>query len=256
MPPSSRKRNKGKERKAKQQAKKEEKTRVCLRNLWKERATNSTCNHGCDIIPADGHPISNFMDEFYMNLFKKCMNQDSDRVIFKAMRHTLETQLEVWNNESYRKLAISIFIAIGTNNLLKEETSPTDIAHAIVLLEHYNGSGDIVESMLQSPVLSSKLRDLNPTSSSRRDCLKFYRKRTTCKCLKKLHLEARKTEPKVGLCYHCKEEKERASLSVCSRCMVYQYCSRECQVVDWPSHEAKCDLYSRRNKNNMARRLD
>ena len=92
-------------------------------------------------------------------------------------------------------------------------------------------------------------QDLQPdVSSGRRDCLKFYRKRTMCKCLKKMHLEARKTLPKLGKCWHCKKEVERSALSLCSICKVMQYCSRECQVADWPVHERICVEYVHAHK--------
>ena len=96
-----------------------------------------------------------------------------------------------------------------------------------------------------------KRRDLEPDiSNTWRDALKFYRKRTSCKCLKKLHLEARKNKPKMGLCWYCDKDMERVLLSLCSRCMVSQYCSRECQVADWPKHESVCDQFVRQQEMN------
>jgi hypothetical protein len=65
--------------------------------------------------------------------------------------------------------------------------------------------------------------------------------------LKKMHLEARKTIPKVGFCWHCKDEKERVLLSVCSRCMIDQYCSRECQLANLSGHKKDCDAYVHAN---------
>ena len=106
---------------------------------------------------------------------------------------------------------------------------PACIAHFILGLEHYDVDGII--SVLNSQMFALKLRDLDAgVTSEKRDALKFFRKRTSCKCLKKMHLEARKSTPKMGLCWHCEQEKERVSLSVCSRCMTDQYCSRECQI--------------------------
>ena len=60
---------------------------------------------------------------------------------------------------------------------------------------------------------------------------------------KRMHLEARKTVPKLGKCYHCKLVKERAMLMVCGRCGIAQYCSRKCQMAHWPSHKCDCDIY-------------
>ena len=57
MPPSSRKRNKGKDRKAKQLAKKEENERTSVHKLWTKLAKASTCNHGCGAMIPDDHPV-------------------------------------------------------------------------------------------------------------------------------------------------------------------------------------------------------
>jgi len=58
-----------------------------------------------------------------------------------------------------------------------------------------------------------------------------------------MHSEARKTTPKLGLCWGCEKEVERTALSVCSRCMIEKYCSRECQLADWRDHKEQCDDY-------------
>ena len=243
MPSSSRKRNKGKERKAKALAKKEEKDKEDAYAFWRS-AKSMGCNHGHASSIPDDHPVFNFMDQFCLYLcYKRLVLSQVLREIFKSHRH-------IWNDESYRKLAIGILIHIGTNMLLLEErelSGPICVAQFIIALEHYNGTNDI-DSVRNKRVVTLKWRDLGISSSERRDVLKFFRKRTTCKCLKKLHLEARKT-PKLGLCKHCSSEQGRVTLSVCSRCMIEQYCSRECQVADWPEHESHCDAYVEANTN-------
>ena len=122
------------------------------------------------------------------------------------------------------------------------------LVQSIVLLEHYNGTNDL-DSVIHSRVVMLKWRQLYiATKCVERDVLKFYRKRTTCKCLKNMHLEARKTIPKMGSCWGCDKDMERVLLSLCSRCMVSQYCSRECQVADWPKHESVCDQFVRQQE--------
>ena len=116
-----------------------------------------------------------------------------------------------------------------------------DIARSIVVLEHHHTGS--LQMALCSQAAAFKRRDLYVVSSSRRDALKFFSKRTSCSCLKKMHREARRTLPKMGVCWGCLEEKKRVSLSVCSNCMITQYCSRKCQVADWPRHKTKCDVY-------------
>ena len=49
--------------------------------------------------------------------------------------------------------------------------------------------------------------------------------------------------PKMGQCAHCQKSKERSNLMTCGRCKVVQYCSRGCQVANWPEHIDGCGLY-------------
>ena len=190
---------------------------------------------------SDDHPVSSFMDQFFINLYQKRM------IVSKNLRAIFQTHKQIWNNESYRKIVLETLIRIGTNMLLKDKSDMiwhVFTAQAIIAIEHYNGKVGI-ESVMNSRVVASKWRDLSLFSigSRRRDALKFFRKRTSCKCLKKIHLEARKALPKVGQCMNCDKEMERVSLSVCSQCMVHQYCSRKCQIAAWPDHKRSCVEY-------------
>jgi len=249
MPASSRKRNKGKERKAKQQAKKEESERADARIFWRGWVKGAECDHGCVVMLSDDHPVSSFMDTFHLILHHK-RSETIDHVVSQTLGELFKSHKQLWNNEDYRRLVLDILVRIGTNALLCEAGTnlPVCTAHCIKILEYYDGTDDI-NSVMNSRVVILKRRDLNPRASSiKRDTLKFFRKRISCKCLKKMHLEARKTEPKTGKCFHCKVQKERVSLSVCSQCMVHQYCSRECQVANWSAHERHCGILVHHHK--------
>ena len=163
----------------------------------------------------------------------------------KYLQDTFTRHQEVWDNESNREMAINMFIAIGTNLLLSNKRGNSFLAQATVILENYDGIGII--STLNSRVTATKMRDLLGSSAKHRDELKFFRKRTSCKCLKDMHLEVRKVSPKLGTCYHCKEEKGRALLMVCSRCRIAHYCSRQCQVANWSGHKRECNILRLRN---------
>ena len=110
MPSSrNRKKNKGKERKAK----KVEAERVGTYNKWhglargevtlgRGLAQNVECNHGLDLdmLPDISHPVSRFMHTYFL-----CDD----------IRDTLETNSELWNNADYRNLARDILCCIGAN---------------------------------------------------------------------------------------------------------------------------------------------
>lgn len=239
MPASSRKRNKGKERKAKKEG--IEKARV--RNLWQGWIEENSCDHGCAAKVPDDHLVHSFMDLLFANAM--------DMVLYEIMFCTYQKYPEVWNDNIHRQMVLNIMSIIGTNMLLKGDYQARIwaifISQCIMSIEHYNGTG--IGPVINCRAVTKKRRDFDlDCSSLRRDLLKFYRKRTSCKCLKKLHLNERKNTSKMGLCWGCEKEYERVSLSVCSRCMVDQYCSRECQIAHWPRDKKDCDMYVRAHK--------
>lgn len=197
MVSTSRKKNKGKDRKAKKEADRVKAERVNVRNKWcrwakgeDKASTGKTiaCNHnGCTVLPP---AIIHFMDTVFSGSAKR-------------MTDILQTHPEVWNDDTYKTSATNIMVRVGTNMLLSEDANiigPITLAKLIVSLEYYDGSNS---SLHTAPVNSRegqrKMRDLNSdTSSIRRDALKFFSKRLTCSCLKRAHQEARRTIPKVG----------------------------------------------------------
>jgi len=250
MPSSSRKKNKGKERKAKKEAEEAESKRVTMYNYWSNWASGigSTCNivqcnHGFDTtIPDISHPVSSFFTEYFLS---------------NDVRDTLQRHIEAFN-DSDRKLAIDMLTLIGANLILHKSTADfvtvKEAAFAIMLLEKY-GKFDDFYSLLNSRDITTKIGNLNihkKNTNNNRDMLKFFRKRMNCKCLKKMHLEARKTQQKLGVCFHCNQMKERDLLMVCSRCRVDQYCSRKCQVAASAKHRVHCDRHVEAHQQTMA----
>jgi len=247
MPATSRKRNKGKERKAK----KAESERVLCYKSWQGWARGNVglatfggsidmgatvqhvqCSHGLefDELPDISHPVSRFITSFLMG-------EDSTS--------TLQIHAKVWNNDNYREMAIRILTNIGANWVIcKIENDGGSIARLIILLESYGRTRNY-ELTIASRDVSTKMREikLENVTSNNRDLIKFFRKRMNCKCLKKIHLEARKTLPKLGSCRYCNVVKDRVLLMVCSRCMVTQFCSRKCQVAASSRHRKDCDQF-------------
>ena len=250
MPASSRKRNKGRDRRAKKAAKEGETAMIELQKTWRrwEQGNMGSCNIQCkhgfgEVLPNKSHPVLTFIDYLSVCLW----NPEPD-----AMQKDIITNFEdVWNNDNNRKLAAIILIKIGANLLCtpntiiyqdrKHQQFIINIAYAITMLEDYDEGLDYDSN-------SANLRYIDlycGSTNAYRDLLKFYRKRMKCKCLKKMHLEARKTHPKLGGCHNCGVVKERSLLMVCSRCMVAPYCSRECQVAASPKHRSDCDILVR-----------
>ena len=250
----SRKRNKGKERKARKAELEVERIKIVMNEraevhkIWtgyvrgvdEDGQVISQCNHGRGylFIPDVNHPVTSFLDDFFIG---------EEKTFYSTFQPQYK---QVWENDSYRKLAINILISFGTNLLLKKRTGgPNDVAQVILVLENY--AENDINAALRNRVACAKLRDLigGERSTTKRDVLKFFRKRISCSCLKRMHLDARKSSLKLGKCSHCEEVKERALLMVCSRCRINQYCSRVCQIADWPRHKCEeCYDYVRAHK--------
>ena len=190
--------------------------------------------HGC-VIPGANHPVISFMDDFTAHYI-------TSPTIVEMVTASFKSHAEVWKEDVYKKMALNILTSMGTNMSLREQNSSVQapnhegascLAKFIVILEHYDGTGDSDNAAY----VQCKIRDLNSgVSSCLRDTVKFYSKRLSCSCLKNMHSFARKNLPKKGFCWHCDKEKSRALLHVCSKCMITQYCSRECQVADAYMH--------------------
>lgn len=93
--PASRKRNKGKDRKAKQLAKKEEKDRANAHELWYSWVKVTECDHGCDMIISDDHPVSSFMDDFFVNV-RHNRNKSFDFVVSETLRELFKSHVQVY----------------------------------------------------------------------------------------------------------------------------------------------------------------
>ncbi|KAL7549450.1 hypothetical protein ACHAWF_012715 [Thalassiosira exigua] len=72
-----------------------------------------------------------------------------------------------------------------------------------------------------------------------RSLVKFYAKRIPCNCLDGLLAEV-KSQPKTLLCSNCSVRMEMTALKVCNGCKATDYCSIECQRSDWPRHQKCC----------------
>ena len=146
----SRKRNKGKERKAKKQAEQAEVTRAQARLRWQFWAKGEgeningvaiQCNHGCHITirndPA-GHPAVDLLDVFFINWAANIGVLDN-------LKDTLQKQPQAWDNHNYREMVTKTLVRIGTDMLLttNELRGSASLAIAIVVLEDYEEVGDI-----------------------------------------------------------------------------------------------------------------
>ena len=164
------------------------------------------CNHGY-VIPASGHAVHIFMNSFEEAMLSGAM--------LEHITKTFQQHREVWQDATMRDMAISIISSIGTNFILEDidqiETA-RGVAMGIILLEHHDGEGDDLCSAAIGG--AAALRDL--AGGGARDVIRFYSKRISCSCLNEKYITAKKSQPKIGTCCYCDQEKERRVLMLFS----------------------------------------
>ena len=110
----SRKRTKGKERKAKKAELEAENDKILVRRIWKGWARGENeknekivhCSHGLNLnvtIPDDGHPVSKFIDSLFFA---------------KKLKNVFEMHPQLFNNETYREMAATLLVSIAVTTLL------------------------------------------------------------------------------------------------------------------------------------------
>jgi len=240
--PSSRKRAKGKLRKARSTAR-----AVCVDEStwmnwvqWGTRMKGIQCSHGAIVTPSSNKDIDLFMSEFVDSL-----RQDFE--LSSLMRELLIKHPAVFNNNDERKTVTSNMLAMGTNDLLREKNDRkigTDnanvLACSILILEHYAETNDINASLY---LAYPKKRDID--DGGEREALRFFSKRISCTCLDIMYAQAKSKQRKVGRCYGCEKTFKRSTLEVCSGCRICQYCREDCQRQHWPIHKGDCDSWSK-----------
>ena len=249
----SRKKAKGKARKAAKEAKaKEEESRAVIaanqrqegsleaqmQLLTIDNVTSQQCMHGCPSLSTDEEKICmDFIDAFI------AVFHSEDKLLeafFKAQEATAETYADVY--VSKLETVISMLLSRGTQLILDEENREAKLCAA---LAYY------FEEWIACEVRKITL-DINWTKvcelygADDHTLVSYYRKRIPCICLDKKYKEV-KSVKKMGWCHnpncsHPGGMVERSKMFSCARCGEVNYCSAACQKANWKRHKKLCDI--------------
>ncbi len=173
--------------------------------------------------------------------------------VTKALLATMSRFAQCWASIDTISMVQSYFLWLGTDRILNEKQSSFTsnmcayIARIIEQhIEHVRaglfGKSDFD---LQRTVNCWLGKAHELIWANDRALVSFFRKRIPCKCLDEKN-EERKGQTKSSMCYHekCKfnrfQRVEKSKTMCCSRCRSAHYCSRDCQVADWPRHKLYC----------------
>lgn len=93
----------------------------------------------------------------------------------------------------------------------------------------------------------NKINDI----SCSREFVRFVHEHNTCNCLESAYNELKKTTRRTNGCIYCKVLKPVKQIKGCSGCKSALYCSRECQVADYPTHKMLCKNLQEQLKREM-----
>ena len=254
----SRKKAKGKARKAAKEAKaKAEESQTMVEVAANQRQERSLaaqlfrleigdvapqkCQHGLvHLSPGDQKICIECIEAFLTALF----SQDDMVEGFLAAIDATETEYPQKYAEVYAsKLdkVISIILNNGTQRILDGDKSIAQVYASVAgyfeewIAVNLHKSKDIVNK--------GKVFELNGADDH--TLVQYYRKRIPCTCLDEKYKEV-KSIKKMGKCHSPKcslpgRKVERSKMFYCTRCGEANYCSVACQKSDWKRHKKFCD---------------
>ncbi len=220
------------------------------RDLEKERQCferEYACFHGVNPMSAltvEGRMCHEFRTTFYDGF---------NNVTFRTHRYQLGERFQsafdatakefswVWRDESKIGLIVENLVADATISLLegKVDDARTYASYSFFIQD-------------TSFAINNKGRQPNCTrvcelyDADEHTLVSYLKKLIPCTCLDEKYKEVRSI-PKITQCYNenCslpRRQVEQSKATCCSRCRHATYCSRSCQVQDWPRHKITCGV--------------
>ena len=248
----SRKRNKGRARKAKAIKAKEiqsepdavvaeddTRTLRVLRCWFTRRWQDvSICSHNCPPLPA-AHVGKELLDAIVNKSHEACMGSSDERTgstLTQAIDEFESKHPDVWADSSIRELVRKSFLGRSVDIVLQNEDEGYLMAAGMLATASLMLEPDYAFKELSA---KQQLKLADVLEGDKKSLIDFFSKRITCQCVDNMSKDST-TLQKTGMCQCCYERFDRGKLLVCSRCKTQQYCSAGCQKEDWPKHKETC----------------
>eukprot|EP00956_Cyclotella_meneghiniana_P027719 scaffold62827_cov64-Cyclotella_meneghiniana.AAC.2 len=224
----SRKKAKGKARKAKKQA--------AENDLHTGTAAGSSCRHLADHCPPDD-----------LNL---CLN-----LVKEIDTEVITERLEARGRKKFGSIELLLIVSEIYEVLLRSGRDPSSLQMAtkmplalpylfmlvhMEVVERFNG---VIHSIHDEYDMFLKthqeLYDLNMIACPR-EVVRYFHRLNSCSCLKEIYYHLKDNTKRTTYCSKCKKIKDIREMMVCSKCKVANYCSNECAIDDYAHHKTNC----------------
>ena len=210
------------------------------------------CYHGYILLPRN-HVCVAFIESFVDVYRACCMGNLPIGDLFEHIYEATKTKhAEVWNDPDKVKWVASHFIKLGVDMILEGSAYQAVGRSAIFssFLELWAAEVICQNKTEANWNIFVALCDWTKMSElyygDEHTLVSFFRKRITCKCLDDKYEEV-KSIAKIGFCCNpnCSipdRKTARSKMLYCTQCRKANYCSRECQVANWPIHKQICAI--------------
>ncbi len=210
-------------------------------------ASSMNCDHGLDSLSYDVEKICLDFIHAFIDVF---ISKDSVSVVDKfitAIQVTGEEFDEVYSSKL--ETVVSIILCSGTRCVLDGQDHYNDYARFYASLAcHFEEMKAVW--VCKSKAAPNWAKIIEMCGADDHTLVAYYRKRIPCPCLDKIYEEV-KSVKKMGWCYNpnCSRPNqmtERSKMFCCARCGEVNYCSSECQKADWKRHKETCQRLAQR----------
>ena len=202
-------------------------------------SSDDMCRHGFPPLSSDEGKIFEGFINAFIDAFQ-CPVNTIAQCLATGLQATLEEYAEVYNSKL--ETVISILLASGTQCILDGGKNTAQPELYATLAFYFEDTTAVYLRKAQIPNYT-KLTELCGTD--KHTLVSFYRKRIPCSCLDGKYKEV-KSVKKTGLCHNpnCSlyyGRVEKSKMLSCTRCGVANYCSVECQKGHWKEHKVECE---------------
>ena len=192
--------------------------------------SKSKCNHGRSCEITSDHICNHFVHQFNIAVKEVCelvfsqSNRKGIRGPFRIYTNAIDRVdndllKEICGNDDNVQILQSLLLSLGTNLLLSDHECSSHLATIMAIAVLFVQHKFDVEEVLSSDASAQALRDLND-GGLEVDTTRLLSKRIPCDCLKEKYAQA-KADTKVGMCGYCREFKDRKELLLCGVRLFY-----------------------------------
>jgi len=213
------------------------------RRLGGEGTTITKCKHGSASPPEEERICAEFIEAFRAGYNSAVVHgvEDLGAALGAASLASNEKYAHVWDDVTMMQKVVSFLLCLGTTRIV--DGNNYDARPHAYFTSYFELCVEVGCRKSQAISFASIIETYKVVDEH--TLVRFFQKRIPCACLDEKYNEV-KSITKMGICWNpnCSlpdRKAERCKMLYCTRCGAVNYCSRECQVTDWPSHRACCN---------------